>query len=1024
MLLDELESEKYPRNISSVSKNLVQDSELNKTVMSLVEFKNANSNYSECIHEFHFPDSLGYETPHVNHFNPDTSGDSEFSKKFSPIYNDLFFSEINPSNTEKLNKSPKITAFQPTPTCENIQKMSSELPQFEPNENLNSKLTTMLYKDIRRFFMSVPRKQNRSSHSSYLNLLRTSPSRNPSTKTPFLNSNQDIWLKQTLSTASPISSRSNLLNDQPRNPNGSTEIYFNCNEMDIKINLNQPSETSANFEFEDLVSPTINITDNAITKGRNNPEFENHPMSSITCNFVQTNHSNIKDHDPQITVANNQNQKNVSDSPVLNVNTNFSGIANTNQSQYFLEIPRLSEDTCSVEVQNKNLSTTYADGQPYRDAPRLLDQKTIILGRRDLARIRKKWSGYFVHKSEISPQSSYLLPSPTEAIVTAQEIDYEEEELAELFMPPCWKEAIKFLGSMSSSYNINDTLFRESKLPKLECYLRDEYDDFCVIIPSMDELLPLTSNDPNPLHQLNPLWWKYIEENSIEYFSKYTETLNKEILIHLSRSLFGRQVKSEKKTTILEKINNLYKQLTFSGSSYHVNKLIFELNLTKHNYLNDHNDTRPPTMMAYHPSTVQSRLIVNRSSVFRSWNFPLPSKWKLLRLEGPPLFFNTIREGMPYSINIPMKIPQIDRNTEQLVVAEYFLLPSSSPPESQIFNLPHRYNSNRLIVRNDPVRSGYWPIKPGQYFYAPSQSLQLSFRCGGESKEMCVSLIRDGVVEIEPITPGIEFSGQSGFLCIRNPTVYSRTPRLIQLMVVRKRPIEVDAIFLGNSSVINDKQINFTSRSLPSPLPPSCSNVPAAIKSKEDVIKVMRTLFCGGSAKSKDEICTDRIKVSLRCPILLTRMKKPARLPFCRHMQCFDESVLPKPPHGLKHNVPNVYKCPICGKTGSSYFIDGLCLEILSNAPDADEVYMKTENGSWSLINCNESPNKELSILSDEEFDIGRDFTGVALDESDVIVLDRLLSEGDLDTHHHSTRRKIGADTRRGSTIFDAIIID
>lgn len=86
------------------------------------------------------------------------------------------------------------------------------------------------------------------------------------------------------------------------------------------------------------------------------------------------------------------------------------------------------------------------------------------------------------------------------------------------------------------------------------------------------------------------------------------------------------------------------------------------------------------------------------------------------------------------------------------------------------------------------------------------------------------------------------------------------------------------------------------------------------------------------SLQEKAEVQASTVQLSLRCPISMTRLQIPIRLPGCSHLQCMDESSWDV----YKAGVPFGKKltCPVCDRPvekETEAFIDGFTLDILRN---------------------------------------------------------------------------------------------
>lgn len=89
------------------------------------------------------------------------------------------------------------------------------------------------------------------------------------------------------------------------------------------------------------------------------------------------------------------------------------------------------------------------------------------------------------------------------------------------------------------------------------------------------------------------------------------------------------------------------------------------------------------------------------------------------------------------------------------------------------------------------------------------------------------------------------------------------------------------------------------------------------------------------------------VRLQLRCPLSMTRIKEPIRWPTCKHLQCIDKSAW----NSL--NKSNRKKCPICERPFNEkpHYVDGFSKLILeSTGEDVDEVSIDIEsNLTWSI---------------------------------------------------------------------------
>lgn len=89
---------------------------------------------------------------------------------------------------------------------------------------------------------------------------------------------------------------------------------------------------------------------------------------------------------------------------------------------------------------------------------------------------------------------------------------------------------------------------------------------------------------------------------------------------------------------------------------------------------------------------------------------------------------------------------------------------------------------------------------------------------------------------------------------------------------------------------------------------------------------------------------TNALLVSLKCPLMATRISLPGRSTTCNHVQCFDlKSYL-----YMNENKP-MWVCPVCSQkaTYDTLQVDGLFQKILRENSDVLEVSFQ-QDGSWT----------------------------------------------------------------------------
>ena len=110
------------------------------------------------------------------------------------------------------------------------------------------------------------------------------------------------------------------------------------------------------------------------------------------------------------------------------------------------------------------------------------------------------------------------------------------------------------------------------------------------------------------------------------------------------------------------------------------------------------------------------------------------------------------------------------------------------------------------------------------------------------------------------------------------------------------------------------------------------------------------------------------LKLSLRCPISLTRIKIPARGNECKHLQCFDlGSFL------ILNADKRIWRCPLCPQPilSENLEVDQYILNIIStnNSHDFDEITVDA-NASWKLSSSSQNSSPNVGKLPKEETEL------------------------------------------------------
>ena len=99
-----------------------------------------------------------------------------------------------------------------------------------------------------------------------------------------------------------------------------------------------------------------------------------------------------------------------------------------------------------------------------------------------------------------------------------------------------------------------------------------------------------------------------------------------------------------------------------------------------------------------------------------------------------------------------------------------------------------------------------------------------------------------------------------------------------------------------------------------------------------------------------DEISTSSVKVSMACPLSMTRMSFPGRASTCDHLQCFDVFMYIK----MNEKKPK-WVCPVCNKPAyyEHLFLDGFYIQLLLSpkfkALTTNEIILNND-ASWEAV--------------------------------------------------------------------------
>ena len=100
------------------------------------------------------------------------------------------------------------------------------------------------------------------------------------------------------------------------------------------------------------------------------------------------------------------------------------------------------------------------------------------------------------------------------------------------------------------------------------------------------------------------------------------------------------------------------------------------------------------------------------------------------------------------------------------------------------------------------------------------------------------------------------------------------------------------------------------------------------LKGQRDPL-VTKSVITSKLEDKDDEISTSSVKVSMACPLSMTRMSFPCRASSCDHLQCFDADMYIK----MNEKKPK-WVCPVCNKPAyfEHLFLDGFYIQLLLSA--------------------------------------------------------------------------------------------
>ena len=121
------------------------------------------------------------------------------------------------------------------------------------------------------------------------------------------------------------------------------------------------------------------------------------------------------------------------------------------------------------------------------------------------------------------------------------------------------------------------------------------------------------------------------------------------------------------------------------------------------------------------------------------------------------------------------------------------------------------------------------------------------------------------------------------------------------------------------------------------------------LKGQRDPL-VTKSVITSKLEDKDDEISTSSVKVSMACPLSMTRMSFPCRASSCDHLQCFDADMYIK----MNEKKPK-WVCPVCNKPAyfEHLFLDGFYIQLLLSAKfkalTTNEIILNND-ASWDAV--------------------------------------------------------------------------
>ncbi|KAJ6250492.1 tonalli [Anaeramoeba flamelloides] len=125
--------------------------------------------------------------------------------------------------------------------------------------------------------------------------------------------------------------------------------------------------------------------------------------------------------------------------------------------------------------------------------------------------------------------------------------------------------------------------------------------------------------------------------------------------------------------------------------------------------------------------------------------------------------------------------------------------------------------------------------------------------------------------------------------------------------------------------------------------------------------------------KIDEDLKTQQVSISLKCPLGINRIRIPARGDTCSHLDCFDlEGFLG---WAVQNHQKTVWKCPFCQNDliFTDLIVDGFVKSILYKSPNYDGKVLVFSNGEWK--HSKPKISQSNVILLEEDINISNNNT-------------------------------------------------